>query len=125
MAYLSSCYYSDHSTQSLERAPIKGLGGVIQMFILAIVYQHTSFKWKSLNPRAWLTFLKRSAFIYRHKLHLQWSMLTGVMAMCAVMSTVRFSHMPNGDWAGMTLLLCLRNNYQDTFGRARRGATGT
>ncbi|WP_276972797.1 FUSC family protein [Tatumella ptyseos] len=125
IAYLISGYYADNAVQDLGRAGMIGLGGMIQMIFLALVYQHTHFRMKNLNPRGWLTFLKQNTGLYRHKLHLQWSVLTGVMAMCAVMSTVRFFHMPNGYWAGMTLLLCLRNNYQDTFGRARSRVAGT
>ncbi len=125
IAYLISGYYADNAGQDLARAGMIGLGSMIQMIFLALVYQHTRFRMKDLNPRAWFTFLERNAAPYRHKLHLQWSVMTGVIAMCAVLSTVRFFQMPNGYWAGMTLLLCLRNNYQDTFGRARSRVAGT
>lgn len=125
IAYLIAGYFSDGPLHDAERAALIGLGAALQMLFLAKVYDHTRFRLKALNPHRWFSFLEKNTAGYRKKLHLQWSVMTGIVGMSVVLCAARFLDMPNGYWAGMTLLLCLRNHYHDSLGRARSRVIGT
>lgn len=125
IAYLISGYFSDTLAHDAERAAMIGLGSALQMVFLAVVYDHTKFRVKEMSPRLWLMFLEKNTAGYRKKLHVQWSVFTGILGMGAVLLIAREWDVPNGYWAGMTLLLCLRNSYHDSLGRARSRVIGT
>ncbi|RRZ93516.1 FUSC family protein [Erwinia sp. 198] len=125
IAWLVSGYFAGSPEHAADRAMLVGAGGLIQMFFLYLVFRRYPFYLKDVYPRAWLRFLRVTTGKYKHKIHLQWSVFFALMAMGLALSGVEFFHLKNGYWAGMTLLICLRNNYRDSLSRVRARVSGT
>lgn len=125
IAYLVSGYYAGSLAHAIDRAMLVGSGGLIQIFFLYLVFRRYPFCLKDVWPRAWLRFLRVTTGKYKHKIHLQWSVFFALLAMGLALSAVEFFQLKNGYWAGMTLLICLRNNYRDSLSRVRARVSGT
>ncbi|WP_261641400.1 FUSC family protein [Erwinia mallotivora] len=125
IAYLVSGYYAGGLEHAAMRAAMTGAGGLVQMLFLALLFRRFNFQRHDFNPRYWLSFLRATTHDYRHKIHLQCSVILALLTMCLVLTTVELLHLKNGYWAGMTLLFCLRNHYQDTLSRVRARVSGT
>lgn len=125
IAYLVSGYFAGSLEHAVDRAMLVGTGGLVQMFFLYLVFRRYPFYLKNFYPRAWLRFLRVTTGRYKHKIHLQWSVFFAVLAMGLALSGVEYFHLQNGYWAGMTLLICLRNNYRDSLSRVRARVLGT
>ena len=125
IAYLVSGYFAGTVEHATARAALTGSGGLVQMFFLYLVFRRYPFRLKDFKPHTWLRFLRMTMGKYKHKIHLQWSIFYGLLTMCLALSTVEIFHVPNGYWAGMTLLICLRNNYRDSISRVQARVLGT
>jgi len=125
IAYLVSGYFAGSVEHAMDRAMLVGGGGLVQMVFLYLVFRRFPFYLKNFYPRAWVRFLRVTTGKYKHKIHLQWSVFFAVLAMLLALSTVEILHLKNGYWAGMTLLICLRNNYRDSISRVRARVMGT
>ncbi len=125
IAYLVSGYFAGTLEHAAFRAALTGSGGLIQIFFLCLVFRRDPFYLKDFNPRAWGRFLRITVGKYKHKIHLQWSIFYALLTMCLALSTVEIFHVQNGYWAGMTLLICLRNNYRDSISRVQARVLGT
>lgn len=125
IAYLVSGYYAGNLEHALDRAALTGCGGLLQMLFLYGVFRRYPFHLKDINPRSWLTFFNTTRQLYKRKIHLRWSIFWALLSMGLALSTVQLLHLKNGYWAGMTLLLCLRNNYRDTLSRVQARVLGT
>lgn len=125
IAYLVSGYFAGSLEHAADRGLLVGAGGLIQLFFLSLVFRRYPFRLKNFYPRAWLRFLRVTTGKYKHKIHLQWSVFFALLAMGLALSGVEYFHLKNGYWAGMTLLICLRNNYRDSLSRVRARVMGT
>ncbi|WP_312044742.1 FUSC family protein [Erwinia sp.] len=125
IAWLVSGYFAGSPEHATDRAMLIGAGGLVQMLFLYLVFRRYPFYLKDVNPRAWVRFLRVTTGKYKHKIHLQWSVFFALLAMGLALSGVEFFHLKNGYWAGMTLLICLRNNYRDSLSRVRTRLLGT
>ncbi|WP_380181855.1 FUSC family protein [Kalamiella sp. sgz302252] len=125
IAYLVSGYFAGSLAHATDRALLVGGGGLVQMFFLYLVFRRYPFQLKNFYPHAWLRFLRVTTGKYKHKIHLQWSVFFALLAMGLALFGVEFFQLKNGYWAGMTLLICLRNNYRDSLSRVRARVLGT
>ncbi|RPD99725.1 FUSC family protein [Candidatus Pantoea deserta] len=125
IAYLVSGNYAGTAEHALWRAGLAAMGGMIQMAFLALVFQRGLFHLRDFRPGTWIRFLKHTCGKYKHRIHLQWSVICAMLGMAAALAVVETFHLRNGYWAGMTLLICLRNNYQDTVSRVQARVLGT
>ncbi|WP_182058801.1 FUSC family protein [Pantoea sp. ME81] len=125
ISYLVSGSFAGSPNYAFLRAGLVGAGGILQIIILAIIFQRRSFQLRDFSPGTWKRFLMHFLVKYRHRVHLQWSVICGILGMAGALTAVHLLNLTNGYWASMTLLICLRNNYRDTLSRVQARVLGT
>ncbi|CAK9884069.1 MAG: hypothetical protein XXXJIFNMEKO3_00450 [Candidatus Erwinia impunctatus] len=123
--YLVSGYYSGDIVHASQRAGLVLSGSVLQIFFLVAVFRRYAFHLKQVTPHLWFSHFCSRAQKYRRHIHFGWSVFWTVIAMAVAAVGANKLQLPNGYWSGMTLLLCLRNDYRDSFSRIHARIFGT
>jgi hypothetical protein len=125
IAFLVSGYFPGDMAHATHRALLISIGGLVQLTIICLLLSKGHFHLQWVSRFSLFSFLRQETLKHRHKLHLRWSVLFGLLSMGMALFTVELYHLKNGYWTGMTLLLCLRNHYQESLLRVPARLFGT
>lgn len=125
IAYLVSGYFAGSAEHAVQRALLVGIGGLVQIFCLALCFSKMRFEFQDFTRLSWVTFFRQATHNYQQKIHLGWSVFFAMLMMGIALSAVETYAVGNGYWAGMTLLLCLRTNFRESLRRIPARILGT
>lgn len=124
IAYLVSGYFAGSGEHALDRSLLIAAGGGLQIGSIALINMQSMLKnpGRPPNPLRGMN-LKRLHFNIH--LHIRYATLCGMLAMAAALILVHQYQLSNGYWAGMTILICLKNHFHDTRIKVQARVLGT
>lgn len=120
IAFMMAGHFPGNSEDALIRGGLTGLGALLQLFFLVLFARNTVLRKRKVSPSDGIGSLSDL-----HRLHLRWSVLFTAPAVAAALVIAEHTAFFSGYWAGMTLLLCMRSHYRESFFRVPARIIGT
>ena len=125
IAWLVAGYFAGSPLHAAERAALVGIGGLLQIVCLVLLFSKIRFQLQDVTRHNWADIFQHARQRYRQKIHIGWSVFFAMAAMGIALWMVERHAVGNGYWAGMTLLLCLRNDFRQSVRRVPARILGT
>ncbi|WP_431022922.1 FUSC family protein (plasmid) [Erwinia rhapontici] len=120
IVFMMAGHFHGNGTDALMRGELTGAGALLQLFFLVLFARKNTLGHKDVNSPGQISHLSGL-----HRLHLRWSVLFTMPAIAVALVVAERAESFSGYWAGMTLLLCLRSNYRESFRRVPARIVGT
>ncbi|PAW33623.1 hypothetical protein CIL06_21640 [Pantoea vagans] len=120
IVFMMGGHFPGNSEEALLRGGFTCIGALLQLFFLVLFNRKEIFRRREAVSAGEISTLSEL-----HRLHLRWSVLFTVPAIAVALIVAERAEFFSGYWAGMTLLLCMRSHYRETFHRVHARIIGT
>lgn len=120
IVFMMAGHFPGDLKDALIRGGGTGAGALLQLFFLVLL------NWKNvLRRRDACSPGEINALSDLHKLNLRWTVVFTTPAIAVALVVAESAELFSGYWAGMTLLLCMRSHYRESFHRVHARIIGT
>lgn len=125
IVYLVSGYFAGSGEHALDRSLLIAAGGLLQIGCIALFSLPSIVRKERGRHHLPLHGINLKNIHFKIRLHIRYATLCGMLAVATALILVNHYQLSNGYWAGMTILVCLKNHFRDTRIKVQARVLGT